>query len=422
MGEMSLYFPVFPILVKGHLQMILTRIPDHREKTTIWVQMSMCPNKNLSAGGGFLFPKEGLTMKKLISYVIGMTLLFCLVSGSSVLAGMQVAAGYYHTVGLKADGTVVAAGNNDYGQCNVGSWSNIIQVAAGGAHTVGLKGDGTVVAVGYNGDGQCNVGSWSGIVQVAAGGSHTVGLKGDGTVKAVGYNDSRCNVGNWTGIVQVAAGGSHTVGLKADGVVVATGDSYYGQCDVGSWSNITQVAAGYYHTVGLKADGTVVAVGNNDFGQCDVGSWHLLSDTDSDGIPDVSDNCPTIYNPDQADSDHNGVGDACEPTLITLVSFTAEASNGRVKLEWETAMEIDNLGFNLYRSKSRDGVYTQLNSDLIVAEGSWVKGANYVFDDEDVKNRKTYYYKLEDIDIYGISTFHGPVSAMPRVISGIKKK
>jgi alpha-tubulin suppressor-like RCC1 family protein len=34
----------------------------------------------------------------------------------------QVSAGIYHTVGLKADGTVVAVGSNDAGQCNVGGW------------------------------------------------------------------------------------------------------------------------------------------------------------------------------------------------------------------------------------------------------------------------------------------------------------
>ena len=81
----------------------------------------------------------------------------------------MVAAGGYHTVGLKSDGTVVAVGNNDYGQCNVGSWTDIIQVAAGYVHTVGLKADGTVVAVGGNDYGECNVGSWIDITQVVAG-------------------------------------------------------------------------------------------------------------------------------------------------------------------------------------------------------------------------------------------------------------
>ena len=35
-------------------------------------------------------------------------------------------------------------------------------------------------------------------------------------------------------------------------------------------------------------------------------------DADGDGVPDSSDNCPTVYNPDQKDSDGNGVGDACQ--------------------------------------------------------------------------------------------------------------
>ena len=59
----------------------------------------------------------------------------------------MVAAGYSHTVGLKADGTVVAVGNNDYGQCGVGGWTGIVQVTAGHyRHTVGLKSGRTVVA------------------------------------------------------------------------------------------------------------------------------------------------------------------------------------------------------------------------------------------------------------------------------------
>jgi uncharacterized repeat protein (TIGR02543 family) len=188
----------------------------------------------------------------------------------------MVAAGVGHTVGLKIDGTVVAVGYNEYGQCDVGNWTDIVQVAAGGEHTVGLKSNGTVVAVGDNEYGQCNVDGWTDIVQVVAGRLHTVGLKSNGTVVAVGDNEyGQCNVGGWTGIIQVAAAANswHTVGLKSDGAVVAVGGNWEGQCDVGGWTGIIQVAAGGHHTVGLKSDDTVVAVGRNNYGECNVSGW-----------------------------------------------------------------------------------------------------------------------------------------------------
>ena len=76
---------------------------------------------------------------------------------------VAVAAGGSHTVGLKADGKVVAVGSNAYGQCDVSGWTDIVAVLAGGYHTVGLKADGTVVAVGDNEYGQCDVSGWANI-------------------------------------------------------------------------------------------------------------------------------------------------------------------------------------------------------------------------------------------------------------------
>lgn len=37
------------------------------------------------------------------------------------------------------------------------------------------------------------------------------------------------------------------------------------------------------------------------------------ADADGDGVPDASDNCPAVANPDQADGDFDGTGDACDP-------------------------------------------------------------------------------------------------------------
>ncbi len=185
-----------------------------------------------------------------------------------------VSTGYCHTVGLKSDGTVVAVGANGYGQCNVSSWTDIAAVSTGYHHTVGLKSDGTIVAVGSNGSGQCDVSDWMDIAAVSAGYRHTTGLKSDGTVVAVGSNgNGQCNISDWTDIVAVSAGYYHTVGLKSDGTVVAVGSNRNGQCNVSDWTDIVAVSAGYYHTVGLKSDGTVVAVGSNRNGQCNISDW-----------------------------------------------------------------------------------------------------------------------------------------------------
>ena len=194
--------------------------------------------------------------------------------GNLKQSGETVSAGVYHTVGLKADGTVVAAGSNRNGQCSISNWKDIVAVSAGTYHTVGLKTDGTVVAVGSNASGQCNISGWKKIFAVSAGSSHTVGLKADGTVVAVGdKTNGQCNVTNWKDIVAISTGSSHTVGLKADGTVVAVGSNGSRQCDVSSWTDIVAISTGSSHTVGLKADGTVVAVGSNGSRQCGVSSW-----------------------------------------------------------------------------------------------------------------------------------------------------
>ena len=45
----------------------------------------------------------------------------------------------------------------------------------------------------------------------------------------------------------------------------------------------------------------------------DIG-W-LDPDQDADGVPDSRDNCVNVPNPDQADGNHNGIGDPCERSI-----------------------------------------------------------------------------------------------------------
>jgi hypothetical protein len=112
---------------------------------------------------------------------------------------------------------------------------------------------------------------------------------------------------------------------------------------------------------------------------------------------------------------------SCESTVIGLESFTATPKAGKVILYWNTETEMDNAGFNIYSAKAENGNYAKINNTIISSQGTSTQGASYEFTDTNLKNRETYYYKLEDIDLSGKSTMHGPVSAMPRLIYDIVK-
>ena len=184
-----------------------------------------------------------------------------------------IAAGYTHTVAIKADGAVVAWGDNYWGQCTTPPGiGGVTAIAAGPYHTVALKANGAVVAWGDNDYGQCTSPPGLGVVTaIAAGYEHTVALKADGAVVAWGYNNvGQCTTPPGIGVVTaIAAGAYHTVALKANGAVVAWGRNDYGQCDTPPGIGlVTAIDASYGHTVALKADGAVVAWGRNDDGEC----------------------------------------------------------------------------------------------------------------------------------------------------------
>ena len=188
-----------------------------------------------------------------------------------------IAAGAWHNVALRGDGTVAVWGATriDFDQCHVpAGLSNVVAIAGGTFHTLALRSNGTVVAWGRNVTGQCNVpAGLSGVREVSAGYGESFALRTNGTVVAWGANP----VGQYpvptglSNVVKIAAGSYHTLALKADGTVVAWGLNSYGQCNIPTGlSNVVEITAGYEHSLALKSDGTVVAWGFNNYGQCNV--------------------------------------------------------------------------------------------------------------------------------------------------------
>ena len=146
---------------------------------------------------------------------------------------IAVSTGRQHIICLKWDGTLVAGNyGNNHGQCNIKAWTDIVAICAGEYHSVGLQADGTVVATGKNDAGQCNVSNWSDIVAISAGNDFTVGLKKDGTVVLAGQLANAQALTQWANITQISAGANHVAGMDSNGIVVAAGDNSLGQCDV----------------------------------------------------------------------------------------------------------------------------------------------------------------------------------------------
>jgi len=188
-----------------------------------------------------------------------------------------IALGEYHALGLKTDGTVVAWGDDIWGQTDVPlGLTDVAAVSAGWGHSLALSSNGTVVAWGWADSGRTTVPpGLSNVVAISAGGGHNLALKSNGNVVAWGANFSgQTDVpAGLSNILSVAAGGSHSVAIKADLSLAAWGDNSYGKTNIPvGLSNVVAIAAGENFNLALKSDGTVAAWGwgNNSSGTAEV--------------------------------------------------------------------------------------------------------------------------------------------------------
>ena len=176
----------------------------------------------------------------------------------------QISGGTDHSLALKTDGTLWAAGTNAVGQLGDGTtnstsliWKQVLtdvsQIEAGNNHSLALKTDGTLWGAGGNANGQL----------------------GDGTTS---------NSTSWkqvlTDVSQISAGTAFSLALKTDGTVWATGLTTNGQygktVNSTSWSQVLtdakQISAGDQHSLAIKTDGTIWACGYNAYGQLGDGT------------------------------------------------------------------------------------------------------------------------------------------------------
>ncbi len=111
---------------------------------------------------------------------------------------------------------------------------------------------------------------------------------------------------------------------------------------------------------------------------------------------------------------------AASASPVSLLSFTATPYNASVDLNWETALEQDHKGFNVFRANSIGSEFVQINSGLVRnLVGNTSTRGKYRFIDNDVNNGNTYFYYIEDVGSNGAHReLHGPVNATPQVVFG----
>jgi hypothetical protein len=86
---------------------------------------------------------------------------------------------------------------------------------------------------------------------------------------------------------------------------------------------------------------------------------------------------------------------------VTLSTFTAISIDSGIMLKWRTESEIDNIGFNIYRSEKTDAEFIKINDEMIPGAGNSAMPNDYQFTDKTTIKGREYYYYLENVDVAG---------------------
>ncbi|NOY88592.1 MAG: VCBS repeat-containing protein, partial [FCB group bacterium] len=108
-------------------------------------------------------------------------------------------------------------------------------------------------------------------------------------------------------------------------------------------------------------------------------STSASNDTDGDGIPDGGDNCPFVYNPDQLDSDGDGVGNVCDTG--TFFDVSSDTTMGNIYFIKRADLDRDNYMDVVYSGNNADSLFIAYGK----ADGTLETPYGYALDMTEIK-------------------------------------
>ena len=218
------------------------------------------------------------------------------INQEDVLPFVDIHAGYQHVCGLLADGQIRCWGSDQFGQSTIPSEAEIAILINEGYSELS--------------------GPW---VSVGAGYAHSCGLRAGGGIYCWGLNTERqASPPNWDEFGRprhwnaLGVGGFHGCAAEDSGKLSCWGSNYTAQLRIPTqlfgppFQDWQEVVAGRHHSCGLRTNEDLLCWGLNDQGQTQVPEDFRIRK------PSRQDNCPGLFNPDQADLDQDGLGDLCD--------------------------------------------------------------------------------------------------------------
>ena len=214
-----------------------------------------------------------------------------------------------------------------------------------------------------------------------------------GTISGVVWSDTDTDGTKDSGEPWISGMRTSLTWAGPDGILSTTADNMtiYTQTDANGAYSFGSLQYGIYQVGVLLAGdywfGTVK--NSNQVGSSGLASQTVLDKSISSGVVDAG-----LY--------------GFDPLAVELASFTAEPVADGVALRWETVSEQDNAGFNLYRAASEAGPWAPLNDTLIPAAtpGS-SEGHSYAWTDTTAQPDTRYFYRLDAVDRFGVTTVLG---------------